>query len=156
MTLQLWGEEGRHSSQQEEEEELGARGDHVHGQGQMSSAWKRLQMKIWGFVLAFAFVMERQIYSPRFCFVFAFVMNMLGTHKPQQQATITKKNNSQRVIFVFVFVIQQTRNLKSRDFYLFLLVSVSVRMVCTWGARGCPGTCDETGSRRCTLRCRLS
>ena len=49
-----------------------------------------LQMKIWGFVFAFAFVMESQINSPRFSFAFAFTMIMLGTHKPQQQAALTK------------------------------------------------------------------
>ena len=38
----------------------------------------------------FRFVMKRQINSPRISFAFAFVMIMLGTHKPQQQATLTK------------------------------------------------------------------
>ena len=54
------------------------------------SAQKRIQMKIWRLYFAFAFVMERQINSPRFSFAFAFVMVMLGTQKPQQQATLTK------------------------------------------------------------------
>ena len=49
-------------------------------------------MKIWRFDFAFAFVMESQINSPRFSFTLAFVMVMLGTHKPQQQATLTNKN----------------------------------------------------------------
>ena len=55
----------------------------------LPSARKRLQMKIWRFFFAFAFVMERQICSTRFSFAFAFAMVMLGTHKPQQQATLT-------------------------------------------------------------------
>ena len=57
---------------------------------QLPSTQKRLQMKIWGFVFAFTFVMEIQINSPRFCFAFAFVTIMLGTRKPQQQAMLTK------------------------------------------------------------------
>ena len=43
---------------------------------------------------------------PRFSFVFAFVMVMLGTHKPQQQATLTNIKK-QRFSFAFAFVIQQ-------------------------------------------------
>ena len=38
--------------------------------------------KIWRCYIAFGFVMERQVSSPRFSFAFALVMIMLGTQKP--------------------------------------------------------------------------
>ena len=66
---------------------------------------------------------------PFFSFAFAFVMVMLGTHKSQQQATLTNRNKIPEISFAFVFVIQQGENRKSWDFYLFSLVLVSVRMV---------------------------
>ena len=60
------------------------------GKMKLPSAQKILHIKIWRFLFAFAFVMERQINSPRFSFAFAFIMIMSGTHKPQQQATLMK------------------------------------------------------------------
>ena len=81
--------------------------------------------------MAFAFVMERQIDSPRFSFAFAFVMVMLGTHEPQQQATLTNKNKIPEIFFRFRFrnSTERKENPKSWDFYLFSLVIISVRMV---------------------------
>ena len=55
-------------------------------------------------------------------------MNLWVTHKPQQQATLTKKK-CPRFSFTFAFVIQPREKPKSRDLYLFSLVIVSVRMV---------------------------
>ena len=55
----------------------------------LPSARKRLQIKNLD-LFSLAFVMERQINSPRCSFAFAFVVIMLGTHKPQQQATLKK------------------------------------------------------------------
>ena len=69
----------------------------------LPSARKRLQMKIWGFVFTFAFVMERQINSPGFSFAFAFAMIMLGTDKPQQQALLTKYIKIPEIFFCFRF-----------------------------------------------------
>ena len=40
--------------------------------------------------LAFTFVMERQISSPKFSFASTFAMNMMGTDTPQLQATLMK------------------------------------------------------------------
>ena len=60
-------------------------------------------MKIRRFSFAFAFVMERQINSPRFSFTFAFKIIMLGTHKPEQQATLTNKNKIPEIFFLFHF-----------------------------------------------------
>ena len=58
--------------------------------------------------------------SPRFSFAFAFVMIMLATHKPQQQATITKIDQApEMILFAFAFVIQQRENPKSRDYHFF-------------------------------------
>ena len=72
--------------------------------------------EIWGFFSSSSFVMERLINFPRFSFVNASEMNMLGTPKLQQQAPRLRKTaKSQRVSFVFRFVIS--------------LVVVSVRMV---------------------------
>ena len=68
---------------------------------EIPSARKWLQMKIWRFDFAVAFVMERQMNSPRFSFAFTFVMVMLGTHKPQQQATLTNKNKIPEIFFRF-------------------------------------------------------
>ena len=62
-----------------------------------------------GFVFAFAFLMERQIYFPRSSFAFAFVSAMLGKHKPQQQTTLTKKYIIPEIFFCFRF-----RNPKER------------------------------------------
>ena len=77
----------------------------------------------------FAFVMERQINSPKFSFAFAFVMVMLGTHKPQQRATLTNKDKIPEMFFRFRFRNSRERNYKYWDFYLFWLVIDSVRMV---------------------------
>ena len=63
-----------------------------------------------------------QINSPRFSFAFAFAMIMLGTHKPQQQAALTKTKEIREIFFAFAFVIQQREHLKSQDFYFFALV----------------------------------
>ena len=52
-----------------------------------------------GVSLAFAFVMERQTDSPRFSFVCASVMNMLGTYKQQQQSTTMRTCKRQRKSF---------------------------------------------------------
>ena len=70
---------------------------------QCLSTQKRLQMKIWGFVFVFAVVMEPKINFPRFSFAFAFVTIMLGKHKPQQQATLTKTNQIPEIFFRFRF-----------------------------------------------------
>ena len=49
---------------------------------------------------------------------FAFAVIMLGMHKPQQQATITKKKHKIPVIlFRFRFVIRQSETPKSPDFF---------------------------------------
>ena len=42
---------------------------------------------------------------------------MLGKHKPQQQATLAKKIESQRLSFAFAFVIQKSENPKSGDLF---------------------------------------
>ena len=63
------------------------------------STWQWLQMKIRAFCFALAVAMARHINSPRFSFAFACVMNMLGTHNPQQQATIAKKYNISEMFF---------------------------------------------------------
>ena len=55
------------------------------------------------FYFALAFVMETQTNSPRFSFAFAFVIIMLGTHKPQQQATLTKLIKIPEIFFWFRF-----------------------------------------------------
>ena len=47
--------------------------------------------------------MERRIDSPRFSFAFAFVMIMVGTHKPQQQDTLTKLIKILEIFFRFHF-----------------------------------------------------
>ena len=39
----------------------------------------------------------------RFSFAFAFVIVMLGTHKPQQQATLTNKNKIPEIFSHFCF-----------------------------------------------------
>ena len=64
------------------------------------------------------FVMERQINSPRFSILFAFVVIMLGTHKPQQQAT-TAKIKIPKMIIRFRFCNPTQRKSRIRDFYLF-------------------------------------
>ena len=75
-------------------------------------------MKIRGFCLAVAFLMERQIYSSNFSFTFAFVINMLGTHRPrQQQATITKKRRKSPEISFRFRNPTERENPKSWDFY---------------------------------------
>ena len=76
------------------------------------------------FNFAFAFAMERQINSLRLSFTFAFIMTMLGTHKPQQQATLT----SPRFSFAFAFVIQLREKILNPVIYYVSLVIVSVRM----------------------------
>ena len=85
-------------------------------------------MKIWRFSFAFAFVLERQINSPRVSFAFVFVMVMLGTRKLQQQATLTNKNKIPDMFFRFRFCNSTERKSKNQGFLLFSLVSVSVRM----------------------------
>ena len=63
-----------------------------------------LQMKICGF-FSLSCSMERQIDCPRASFAFAFAMNMLGTHKPQQ-ATCTKNTRASQTLFMaFAFVV---------------------------------------------------
>ena len=47
------------------------------------------------------FRMERRINSPRFSFTFVFAMIMLGTHKPQQEATLTKSIKIPEIFFRF-------------------------------------------------------
>ena len=64
-----------------------------------------------------------------------FLSHLLShEHVGHTQATAAGHNYetkiiSRRFIFAFAFVIQQTKMPKSRDFYLFSLVIVSVRMV---------------------------
>ena len=70
------------------------------------SARKRLQMRICGAFSRFRFC-KLYVNSPRQSFVFAFVMNMLGTHRPQQLATITKVYKIRGFSFAFIFAIQQ-------------------------------------------------
>ena len=84
------------------------------------SARKGLQMKMWRFYFAFAFVMERLINSPQILFRICFVMVMLGKWRLQQQAILTNKNiKSQRFSCAFAFVIQQRENPKSWDLFSF-------------------------------------
>ena len=71
--------------------------------------------------------MERQINFPRFSFAFAFVIVMLGTHEPRQQATLTNKNKIPEIFFRFRNSTK--RKSKILGFYFFSLVIVSVRMV---------------------------
>ena len=66
---------------------------HPHG--------KDYKWKLGELYLAVDFVMERQIYAPWFSLTFAFVLNMLSTHKPQQQATITKNCKIPEMSFCF-------------------------------------------------------
>ena len=54
---------------------------------------------------------------------------MLGTHKPQQQATVTKQIKIPEIFFRFRFRNLTAENPKSWDFFFFSLVLVSVRMV---------------------------
>ena len=85
-------------------------------------------MKTWGFVFAFAFVVERQLVTrfPRYSFAFAFVMSMLGPLKPLQQATLSKNNKSQDISFAFAFVVQKRENSKSRAFCYFSLCQIQL------------------------------
>ena len=56
------------------------------------------------FFFAFPFAMQRQMLdSSRFSFVIAFVVSMLGFHKPQPQATPTTKNRIPDIFFRFRF-----------------------------------------------------
>ena len=87
-------------------------------------------MKIWRFYFAFAFVMERQINSPRFSFVFAFVMVMLGTHKPQQQATHTNINKIPEIFFRFRF-----RNSTERKSQILGFIFFACNYFCEDGTR---------------------
>ena len=77
--------------------------------------------------------MEGQINSPNFSFVLAFVMIMLIMDKPQKQATLTKLFKNPKILFRFRFRNSTERKSKIMDFYFYLLVIVSVRMV---GMRG--------------------
>ena len=81
------------------------------------------RMKIWRFHFAFAFVMGRQINSPRFSFAFAFVMDMLFA----PQATIAghtceSKVKSQRFSFAFAFVIQKREKILNPGTFFFVLI----------------------------------
>ena len=49
---------------------------------------------------------KRRINSTRLSFAYAFIMIMLGAHKPQQQATLTKNNQNPRLSFAFAFATQ--------------------------------------------------
>ena len=81
--------------------------------------------------------MERQINFPRFSFAIAFVTIMLGKHKPQQQATLTKKRYQiPKISFAFAFGIQREKILNPGISVLFSLVIVSVRMVKHCGRKG--------------------
>ena len=75
---------------------------------------------------AFAFVMGRQINSPRFSFAFAFAMIMLGTHKPQQQATHTKSIKIPEILTNFRFRNLTAGKSKYPGTFIFSLVFVSV------------------------------
>ena len=76
----------------------------------------------------------------RFSFIFAFAMIMLGTHKSQQQATITKIDQIPEVIFRFHFCNQLREKPKSRNFCILLVIVSKIRVfqftMCTsWFAR---------------------
>ena len=63
-------------------------------------ARKRLQMKLGG-LLSLSLSQWKRKNPPRFSFEFAFVMNMLGTHKPQQQAALKRKCQIAEILIRF-------------------------------------------------------
>ena len=67
------------------------------------SARKRLQIKIWRFCFRFRSHNGMANDFTQIFFSLAFVMIMLGTHKPQQQATLTKQLNVPEIFFLFCF-----------------------------------------------------
>ena len=58
---------------------------------------ERLQMKIWRFlIISFRFRNGKAKKVPHISLALTFVMIMLGTHKPQQQATLMMKHKKQK------------------------------------------------------------
>ena len=73
-------------------------------------------MKIWGFIFAFAFVMEKQTNSPGIFLRICFRNNHVG----QAQATTTShtyEKKSPRFSFAFAFVIQKGEYPEDWDFF---------------------------------------
>ena len=82
-----------------------------------------------GICFGFRFRNGRSSNFPRFSFIFAFVTTMLGKHKPQQQATLTKKNQIPEIFFRFRFRNPKERKSRILAFLFFSLVIIPVRMV---------------------------
>ena len=69
------------------------------------------------FFLAFAFLVERKMNSPRL----SSVMNVLGTHKPQQQATLTKQSKIRDFPSLSLSKSSREKTLNSGIFFLVIV-----------------------------------
>ena len=87
------------------------------------------------FYCHFRFRKKKKKGFPRLSFAYASVMNILGMHKPHQQATSAEKMQATRDVLLLSLSQSPKKNPKSRHFYLSLLAIVSVRMVSRYRAQ---------------------